>query len=205
LSSNSSIDNVTTVISLLRKRTRPLHNEIESGIDLSLALSSRGRYRSLLEGYLGLYRPFERALAKASEAVRSLADWPAHAHVPLLERDILALGATPADLQTIPDAPGLPELNDSSAMLGALYVIEGSQLGGQIIFRDVQAKLQLDAASGAAFFAGSGDHTGAHWKRFLAGLEEQVQQPESAADAAVAMFHYFGNWLGSVSRLQEKA
>jgi heme oxygenase len=192
-----------SVVVLLRQRTRPLHDQIEAGIDMQKALASPAAYRAMLEGYLGLYRPFEAALAGAAPEVRGLAHWPAGARVPLLERDILALGATREELQRVPDAPGLPDLGEESAMLGALYVVEGSQLGGQMIFRDVQTKLRLDAATGGAFFAGAGGTTGPRWKEFLAGLEGLTKDAERASEAACAMFHYFGSWLGKATQRQE--
>jgi heme oxygenase len=194
-----------SVVSMLRERTRPLHDQTEAGIDLQRALSSCDEYRRMLAGYLGLYRPFEAALSQASHEARELVDWPASGRVPLLERDLLALGSTQEEIAAMPNAPVMPDLTDPSAMLGALYVVEGSQLGGQMIYRDVQSKLHLDVTTGASFFAGAGTHTGPRWKQFLSGLEQQTQDTAQAVEAACAMFHYFGAWLKTATQPQEKS
>jgi len=193
--SNVAVVDSSSALTVLRARTRALHEQIESGINLAKLLSTREGYRSLLAAYLSLYRPFEAALAAAPGAVRELVGFPETGHVRLLEGDLRALGMTDAQINAVADAVGLPDLSETNALLGALYVIEGSQLGGQMIYRDVQAKLGLDKQSGASFFGGEGENTGRHWKQFLSGLEEQVTDPERAADTACAMFHYFGQGL----------
>jgi len=180
-----------SVLGVLRARTRALHDQVESGVDLGRALASREGYRQMLEGYLSLYRTFEVALTGAPAAVRELAMYPQRARVPLLEGDLRALGVSEAEVAAVPAATELPDLAKPDAILGALYVIEGSQLGGQVIYREIQDKLQLDQQHGAAFFFGDGENTSRQWKRFLAGLEEQVYDPDAAADAAAGMFRYF--------------
>jgi len=155
-------------------------------------LSTREGYRSLLAAYLSLYRPYERALAEAPADLRALVDFPASSRVTLLEHDLNQLGASAAN---IADAKGIPDLSDRNAMLGALYVIEGSQLGGQMMYRDVQSKLGVDIGSGASFFGGAGEYTGSRWKQITAGLNERITDPDRASDTACAMFHYFGNGL----------
>jgi heme oxygenase len=193
----------TPILDALRARTRALHEQVESGVDLMRALGSREAYRELLEGYLSLYRPFEAALAGADAKIQALVGWPGDAHVPLLERDLRALGATDAEIVAVPDADGLPDLSAADAMLGALYVVEGSQLGGQVIYREIQSQLQMDGENGAAFFLGDGEKTGSEWKLFRAGLEEMVQDAHVAADTACAMFGYFENGLSKKSGRQE--
>ncbi len=113
--------------------------------------------------------------------------------VTLLERDLRALGI---DAGTIPGpAPALPDLHNLSSILGALYVVEGSALGGQLIYRQIQQTLHLDCDSGAAFFYGSGPQTGAVWKRFTAVLDQHAVQADLAVTAAIAMFHAFQQGL----------
>lgn len=59
--------------------------------------------------------------------------------------------------------------------LGILYVIEGSTLGGKVIYKHLQKTLGLNEESGAAYFYGYGDHTGELWKNFLFQLSEYEQ------------------------------
>ena len=197
------VEGPVTALGVLRQRTRAQHEKIEGSIDLQGALRSREGYRRLLEGYLGLYRPYEALLAGQTEAVREIVAWPLHARVPLLERDLSLLGASVGEIAAVPESEGLPDLRCEDAMLGALYVVEGSQLGGQYIYRQIEEKLGLDEDSGAAFFFGSGSKTGGEWKRFTALLDASVKDAEVAAEAACGMFEAFGSWLGRPTDAKE--
>jgi len=54
--------------------------------------------------------------------------------------------------------------------MGILYVIEGSSLGGRVIYKHIQKQLGLDSIHGAAYFAGYGEDTGSNWKSFMTTL-----------------------------------
>ena len=180
-------------LAVIRTRTRPLHAQLESSFDLTASLASIPTYRDLLTRYLSIYKPFEAVLADEPVETLELISWPQRSRVSQLERDLAALGG---QTEVIP-VTALPKLDDLSSLLGALYVVEGSSLGGQIIYRQIQQQLHLDATSGAAFFYGDGDNTGSSWKRFTAILEENITEPERAADAAEAMFLAFEQALSS--------
>jgi heme oxygenase len=51
--------------------------------------------------------------------------------------------------------------------LGVMYVIEGSTLGGRVIYKNIHSALGYTEASGAAYFAGYGGTTGSKWKSFI--------------------------------------
>lgn len=194
-----SSQETVSVLGELRAKTRTLHEQIEKSIDLGAALVSTDAYSVFLTGYLGLYRPFEEQLSRQAVRVREAAGWPEGSRVKLLEADLQSLGMSLQEIQAVPDCVEFPVLEERDAMMGALYVIEGSQLGGQYIYRQVKEKLALDKESGAAFFYGSGEGTGSEWKQFLECLEALVEDPQLATDAAVAMFHAFEIWLGNVT------
>ena len=145
-------------LELIRLRTRGLHEELESGFDLNAFLGSMQSYRLLLGRYLTAYRPFEELLDTSEKL-----------------------------LEPSPNLV-LPQLDNLDAVLGALYVVEGSSLGGQVLYREVQRRLGLDHDTGAAFFFGDGQQTGARWRDFTVILNQRVFEPEVAATAACAMF-----------------
>jgi heme oxygenase len=180
-------------LEVIRQRTRPLHARLDASIDLSGALTSRESYSRLLLRYLSVYIPFEQAVATHSKETLNLINWPRRSKIPLLQRDLRALGS----VEDPPPSPSLPSLDNQDALLGALYVVEGSALGGQIIYRQIEQKLHLTPASGAAFFFGDGDQTGSLWKQFTAFLDHHITRPKRAADAAAAMFHAFEQALAS--------
>ncbi len=96
-----------------------------------------------------------------------------------------------------PDVYPGPALSAASQaqVLGCLYVMEGSTLGGQFIARHVEAVLALAPGVGDAFFRGYGEATGAMWRQVKDALESL---PEAAADevidAAKILFHDFARW-----------
>jgi heme oxygenase len=120
---------------------------------------------------------------------------------PLLEADFAVLGVIPEGkvLRFATERiPGLAEgdVRYRTAFLGAMYVMEGSTLGGQYIARQVEEALGLEAGVGDAYFRGYGERTGEMWRTFRAVLTEV---PEDAGEdlivAAQAMFAVFGDGL----------
>lgn len=82
-----------------------------------------------------------------------------------LENDIKVLGAklpesnTPLTNTGFNATPGFA--------VGIMYVIEGSTLGGRVIYKNINNNLGHTEESGASYFAGYGNTTGSHWKKFL--------------------------------------
>jgi heme oxygenase len=74
-----------------------------------------------------------------------------------LEADLDALGTTPLPLMA-----ELPRFDSVDQLIGAMYVIEGSNLGGTVIVRLLDES--LPAAMPRLFFANSGGH--ARWGKF---------------------------------------
>jgi len=183
------------VLEVIRTRTHNLHTRIEAHVDLPNRLSSRQDYTELLSRFLGLYRPFENSLQQQSAFLHDAIGWPGAQRVPRLEADLQTLGLSQQAIADLPDAPHSPLPDAADSIWGALYVLEGSNLGGQIIYRQIQLLLGLDQHAGAAFFYGDGPRTGLHWKHFLTALESQVKDPHRAADAACLMFQHFESWL----------
>jgi len=64
-------------------------------------------------------------------------------------------------------------LGELAEVLGSLYVIEGSALGGRVIAPQLKRTLGLDQGRGASYFHGFGGETGVMWSNFrvLASLE----------------------------------
>lgn len=70
-----------------------------------------------------------------------------------------------------------------AAFLGALYVVEGSTLGGQYIARHVEAALGLVRGEGDAYFLGHGERTGERWREIKGIL---AAAPDTWIDGTVA-------------------
>lgn len=89
----------------------------------------------------------------------------------------------------------LPEINNHLQALGALYVIEGSTLGGRVITKMMQRQMETDSMEGFTFFHGYGDETESRWATFKELLNDPARNTADkeivirAADHTFAKFH----------------
>jgi heme oxygenase len=82
--------------------------------------------------------------------------------------------------------------------LGALYVVEGSALGGLVLARGLDSLLGRDATDGRLFFTGRGRGARAGWSTFLQHLSRLDGDPAAeieAIGAAQETFAVFAAWL----------
>lgn len=152
-------------------------------------------YAAVLRGFLGFVRPLERALHAAVDW--EAAGWPrgAHAKTAWLEADLEALGHAP---NAVPDCADLPAVRSFPAALGALYVLEGSTLGGQYIAKHLCKALPVQARTATVYFTGYGSQTGSNWKQFRAFVDEACTEPTAIAEACVAaeaVFEGLSRWM----------
>ena len=156
---------------LLAAATRPEHEQLERALDLERDLS-RQRYGLYLRCMHALLREAEATLA-SDERLAAL-DLDERRKLAWLERDLAALG-----LEALAPAH-LPLPTDVRRRIGWAYVLEGSTLGGRVLYRRLAPRLGLTPAHGGAFLHGYGERTGEMWKRFVAALDAL---PLTAADA----------------------
>jgi heme oxygenase len=128
----------------------------------------------------------------------ALPDYPTRRKLPLLTQDLVALGVPVAELPAVPRCVALPDIRDTAAAFGCIYVFEGATLGGRTLLPLVSARLGCDAAAGAAFLASYGDGIGTMWQRFGAALDAfcaDAPRRARAEEAATATFAALEHWL----------
>lgn len=174
----------------LRAATSDAHERLDarfSTFDLSHAVD----YGAFLRAQAGAFFPMEDAL-DAAGADTLIADWPERRRSLALRADLAALN--------LPDpAPvAVPALTSQAAILGALYVLEGSRLGGAMLVRSVPNSLPKT-------FLAPGNP--AAWRAFVAVLDQRLSSQadlDEAAKAASAVFAAFAssadNILGAAGR-----
>ena len=185
------------MLEALRAATRDLHARLEKRLPFFSARLDAARYRRLLQAYYGFYQPLEDALAASAQVPDELVPRE-RVKIPTLVRDLHVLGLTDADIVRLPLCPDLPVIDSPGTCLGVMYVLEGATLGGQLLRREVNARLGLDEHSGAAFLDVYGAATGPRWKAFLNHLNGASRDPgvvQAAADAAHSTFATFEHWL----------
>jgi heme oxygenase len=157
----------------LRIRTSCLHSQIEALLGLPAAIQTLDDYRGWLCRFLGLYAPLEHGLASFGAWSDHGLALPSPSHSACLAADLAVLGIDPAGVLRTPPAL-LPQLPTFAHAIGALYVLEGSTLGGRVILHDVERRIgtHLTGLTGATqFFGGRASAVGLIWQRFKAALD----------------------------------
>lgn len=113
----------------------------------------------------------------------------------LLTNDLKALAHTKTVRDVQPLSAGISNLTPAFA-LGILYVLEGSTLGGRVIYKNINTALGHDIENGASYFGGHGGHTGSHWKTFL-GMMTQYEAENNNADEIIAGADYCYNAISN--------
>lgn len=155
-------------------------------------LATRAGYAHALQTLEAFFRVWEPAVEKTHGLGAVVNDMPERAKLPLLDADLAAV-----DVPAVTTPLTSPTL-DIPAALGALYVLEGSTLGGRVIERHVRQTLDISPESGGSFFHGYGEGTGPMWQAFGRSLEAWVAQHGKGAEVvsgANACFTWLGDWL----------
>lgn len=175
-----------------RERLRQATAEAHRRLDADIAcrdLSNRDIYRRFLLGHAGVLTPLEVALETAG-VERLLPDWPQRRRRDALAADLAELGVRP------PEARTGPSIDGEAALMGALYVLEGSRLGGVVLAR--QAAGGPPEVRNALRYLTHGHGSGL-WPAYLVRLEESAAvraEPLVAEASALAVFAAFREALG---------
>lgn len=183
----------------LAAATADQHRRVESLLPTSWRDLSRAAYAEYLAVLAGFHLVLEDRIFQAHDwAARGLPDTSGRRRAPLLRNDLRTLNV---DLPSVPGCEGLPDVSTFGRALGALYVLEGSALGGQILARELE---QGSAGVPTTFVRGAGDATGERWTQFCQFAERQaVAHPDILAEAPLAARETFVSlaaWFGA--RLQ---
>lgn len=197
----------------LREETRPEHEATEALMPLTAPGLTLATYTEVLRLLLPVLRGWEAWAAHfAPPALRPLLAARRRSH--WIEQDLLALGDSRRAFEASLDEPvpwsaviGADARNGGSgasgsafeaAFLGALYVMEGSTLGGRYIARHVEEALRIEPGQGDAYFRGHEEQTGALWRETTATLAAVPDElTEIVIAAAKRTFGAFGAVLGT--------
>ena len=171
---------------LLRNATRIWHDRVEAGFE-RYDLQTVAGLTAFLRRQALAQLPVEAEL-DARGLSRVLPDWPERRRGEALSTDLAQLGAPLPDTAAMRIALPTPE-----RMMGALYVLEGSRLGGKILQRRVAASPEERVRSADAYLSHAGPRGG--WRIFLARLNQLGSTDEKRRDALAgaeqtfALFH----------------
>ena len=156
----------------LKQETSQLHARLERDLPLMNRDLTLDQLANILQRFGSFFAGWEPA-AGAAVNPHLPGFFASRRKLPLIQRDLAFLGYPIPNQAVQPPAPEWP------AVLGAMYVIEGSTLGGQLITRHLEQTLNLRDGNGYSYFMGYGPHTGAKWREFGSMVERFA---ESAPD-----------------------
>ncbi|MBC6698697.1 biliverdin-producing heme oxygenase [Hymenobacter puniceus] len=180
------------ILSRLRTETRPYHDAVERNpFNQALAAGTvtAAETAQFLAGLYGVLALHEAHLQQHADEFAAAWELPQRRRAHLILADLPALGYT----GTPPLCPAMPPLTTKPALLGALYVLEGSTLGGQIIAR----QLSNAGIPDSQYFQGYGALTGLRWKTFCQLLAESTteENEQEIIDSSILVFTTLAAWL----------
>lgn len=180
-----------TLRTILRAATRQDHERVDQ-LGGAFDLTRSPHYHAFLRAHAAVLPGVEAALDSAPPDGLPPA-WPERRRTAALTADLAALGLAPPPRA----APDL-RLPDHATRLGALYVLEGSRLGGAVLRRRLAAS--QPGAPDAYLAHGVGQP---FWRSFLDWLDSQVlndSETEAAVDGARQVFGAFETAFRGVLR-----
>jgi heme oxygenase len=185
---------MVSAMQALREATRDIHDDFESGLRIAAPDAGRADYLAFISAMYGWLQPFEARLWQAG--------WPAHLEpearsqkAAWLEADLRAAGMDDAAIAQLPRVPVGVHLDSAAQRIGTAYVLEGAQLGSQLLSRTLKPRL---APWPTRWLSGYGEQASAYWLAFRKEAELQLvgeTQRAEAAAAARAAFATLANWF----------
>lgn len=190
------------LLTRLKIDTRPRHQQTETVLyadKLMAGTLTHNEYVQLLIIHYRFHQALETAIANQA---RFFADYEADARrkTPWLVTDLQQ-----AEVNLPAPAPGLFTDWTTYQLLGALYVAEGSTLGGRVIAGALRRTPGLGGLT-SRFFGGYGEQTGPLWKLFGAWLIQRADNhDEEIVEAANRTFGHFQQLAVQTSMLAPAA
>lgn len=179
----------------LKSDTLANHQQLEKKLIAQLkGMQSPSDYIRILQVFYSYFGALEDKIDQFI-GFDQLGDYADRRKTSSIKNDILSLQG---DVPEKAAPEHLPELDNAFQAFGALYVIEGSTLGGQVISKMISKQLTLASDEGLSFFKSYGENTMLMWERFKTVLENQANSQEEAdviTQAANDTFLKFRLWM----------
>lgn len=172
----------------LREGTREDHERVDAAF-AAFDLANRRHYAAFLHAHAEVLLPLEAAL-DAGGAERITPDWAERKRAPRIREDLAFL--RDMTMQAPPAAPPEWRLDTPQAVAGALYVLEGSRLGGKFLAR------QLPVDFPRAYLAS--DQAAEKWRNLLDRIDMILYEPAPLQSALAAARHAFAAFERSAVR-----
>ncbi|MFN6945623.1 MAG: biliverdin-producing heme oxygenase [Cytophagaceae bacterium] len=188
------------ILERLKAETAENHRLLENSGLMSPLLQDTitiEHYKKILLTFYGYFAPLEASILNQKDLHVYLPDLNERRKTERILDDLQSLSS-----QKIPSpelSKKIPEIKTLNQAFGCLYVMEGSTLGGSVIYKSLNKHLGLTHDNGCSFFYGYGSSTGSTWKLFQNSLIHYSTLPEANTDhivkAANDCFFGFREWI----------
>lgn len=178
----------------LKRETQQAHLSLEKILIPKIkAINSTPEYARVLEILYGFYKPVEDRIAHfVNQSHLADIDERRKAHWIIEDLKLMDAESSPALCTS------LPAMHNTADALGAMYVLEGSTLGGRIICKMIANSLPSTANAGLHFFEGYGHLTVEKWNTFgsyINSFTGNFNEEDKMIAAATSTFITFKNWI----------
>lgn len=136
-------------------------------------------YQLVLAAYFHFYGAVETAIDRSLSEQGLAFSYEPRRKLQWISEDLSFFGINPDDEAYRPNLPiSVPGSFNVGELVGVLYTIEGSSLGGQVIARHLETYMGLTPEKGARFFYGYGQRIPALWDQFQVFMDETLVHDE---------------------------
>jgi heme oxygenase len=184
----------------LRAVSAPQHKAVEAAAALPQSINTLADYAACLGRFLSIVAPLEDHLGSFDEWGGAGVHLASRSRTQALQADLIALSINQDQIRRL----HIPRPASFAAAFGALYVLEGSTLGGKLILKSATSRLGPAISGAAAFFGGHGENSGLMWIKFKNALDyfgrTRPEQQALVAEGAKQTFRHFASALETSPR-----
>jgi heme oxygenase len=210
--SQTAIDS-SCVMDRLRSETRPHHDRAEQSGFGTLVMDgglTMPHYVAHLAAWRRILAHLEQALRCSDDEVVQAVWNEGLAKAPILDRDLDALSpggvvwrdSTGAAVAAFTDLIDRLADEEPRSLLGVLYVLEGSTMGGSVMKPRIAGQLDLDGDHGLTYYGVYGKNVGPNFKIFRASMADAANgtgAEDRIVDAAKATFDGVSDILRTIA------
>lgn len=183
------------IIARLREATKAAHKHLDEHLyPVIKNIHSKDDYAYLLEVFYTFFKPVYNSIENQLGAHR-LPGMENRRKPSWLLEDLEDIGMPGNNYQLCRD---IPAINSTAQAWGALYVLEGSSMGGTVITRVIKEGLNQFGDTGFKFFKAYGENNAEKWQQFLSYLEndeDNGRHTDELINTGIETFNLFHAWI----------
>jgi len=181
------------VLTALRRATATRHERLDSGLPLSkpdASLADYAHHLQLLRDWLTPLAASQQGLTDGPQGPAGIAAAP---HLALIDADLAEPSLADYGRSAHPQQQPWPAQASPAYRWGIAYVVEGSQLGGAVLYKRLAGQL---APHPLRYLRGAGEGgPGPRWRAFMEALRAEVRSEGEVAEACAGACDAFDRIL----------